>query len=349
MPKDRSHKVSLGDVAKAAGVSKATASMVLRNSPGPSEQTRQKVLRVAKEQEYIPDARIASLMAMVKDAASKDLVPLAWLDTNWEKDAWETYAFLSPYLEGARARALELGYRIDRIWAREPGMSMRRISKIIYQRGIEGVIVTPGAKHARLEWERLASVALESSFLAPVLHRVMTDVTFNLLLALKMLKRHGYVRIGICMDRLVGRGSYNACLAAAHYFHASLPAVEVIPILIYRRGKGTSWDENLNPISSWLKKQKPDVVVGHDNSLVRIVESSGYRVPEEVGVVHIATDDDVKDWAGIDSKRRETGAFAAEWVISLLQNRRFGVPGTAITTTIRGAWHNGRTLLVPKG
>ena len=348
MPKNPSSKASLGDVAKAAGVSKATASMVLRNCVGPSEKTRAMVFKVAKDLAYAPDPRIGALMSRVHNAGTKDLVPLAWLDNNWEKGAWETYKFLTPYLEGARARAQELGYRIDTIWAREPGMSMRRISKIIYQRGIEGVIVTPGVKHVRLEWEKLASVALGSSLLAPALHRVMADVTFNLLLTLKMLKRHGYVRIGICMDRLVGRGSYDAVLAASHYFHATLPKEEIIPILIYARGRGTTANDNQQSIARWLKEQKPDVVVGHDNALVKTVTASGFRVPEQVGVVHIATDDDVKDWAGIDSKRRETGAFAAEWVISLVQNRRFGVPGTAITTMIRGAWHNGRTLLVPK-
>jgi hypothetical protein len=71
-------------------------------------------------------------------------------------------------------------------------------------------------------------------------------------------------------------------------------------------------------------------------------------VPQDVGIVHIATDDDVADWAGISSHRKRIGAAAVEWVISLLQSRQFGVPETALSTIVRGTWHEGWTLLTPK-
>jgi LacI family transcriptional regulator len=90
------------------------------------------------------------------------------------------------------------------------------------------------------------------------------------------------------------------------------------------------------------------VVVCHDALLLKTLGAAGVRVPEDVGVVHIATDDDVPDWAGVNSKKREIGAAAAAMVISQLQNRQFGVPETAFNINIRGTWHGGRTLLVPK-
>jgi len=97
-----------------------------------------------------------------------------------------------------------------------------------------------------------------------------------------------------------------------------------------------------------MRKQKPDVIVGQNNRLLEWVKAAGFRVPEEMGVVHIATDDDVSDWAGIVSRRREIGATAVERVISLLQNRQFGVPKTAVNMAIRGSWSPGSTLLIPK-
>jgi LacI family transcriptional regulator len=277
------------------------------------------------------------------------------VDTNWEKDSWQIYKFLSPYIEGARARALQLGYRIEPIWAGQPGMTMRRVSQIVYQRGIEGVIVTHGVRHIRLNWDKLASVTLEGSVLAPRLHRVMTDMTFNLLLALKMLKRYGYRRIGICLDRLVGRGSYNMCRAAANYFHATLPREQVVPPLYFKRDTvNFTWEKEQNKektdraMISWVRKVRPDVVVCHDADFLLTLTQAGFRVPQDVGVVHIATDDDVPEWAGVNSKKREVGAAAAGWVISLLQNRQFGVPETALNIGIRGTWHPGKTLLIPK-
>ena len=348
-------KVTVGDVAKAAGVSKATVSYVLRNQQGPSPETRARVLQISEQLGYIPDARLVSRMATIRDAAAKELVPIAWVDTNWEKDSWQTYKFLSPYIEGARARAQQLGYRIEPIWAGQPGMTMKRVSQIVYQRGIEGAIVTHGVSHIRMNWAKLAAVTLEGSVLGPRLHRVTTDHTFNLLLALKMLKRHGYRRIGICMDRLVGRGSYNMCRAAAYYFHGALPSAEIVPPLYLERERNRfTWEPGRNreksdkAILAWMREHRPDAVVCHDAHMVSTLARGGYRIPEDVGVVHIATDDDVSDWAGVNSKRREIGAAAAGWVIALLQNGQFGLPSTALNTSIRGTWHGGRTLLIPK-
>lgn len=52
----------LEDVAARVGMSTASVSLVLRNAPGPSERTRQRVLKAAAELGYLPD-RNASLLA----------------------------------------------------------------------------------------------------------------------------------------------------------------------------------------------------------------------------------------------------------------------------------------------
>ena len=88
----------MGDIAKAAGVSKATACYVLRNQPGPSKETRELVFQIARQLGYAPDARMASWMATVRDAKSKELLPIAWLNTTPEKDGWTRLVnFISPY------------------------------------------------------------------------------------------------------------------------------------------------------------------------------------------------------------------------------------------------------------
>ena len=55
-------RVRLDDVASAAGVSTASVSLVLRNAPGPSAETRRRVLETARRLGYRPD-RAASLLA----------------------------------------------------------------------------------------------------------------------------------------------------------------------------------------------------------------------------------------------------------------------------------------------
>lgn len=343
----KSLRVSVKDVAVAAGVSRAAASLALLNRPGVSKATRERILRIAKNLGYAPDARIASWMAGVRDAKSKDLLPIAWLNTCDEKDAWHEYKFYSPYLEGARERALQFGYRLEELWLHQPLTTMAHIDRILYKRGIEGVIVTPPARHVRLNWDRLAGISIGGGdLLAPRLHRVMADGFNNLLLALKMVNRHGYQRIGICLQEYIP-GKVDAWHAVAHLFDSRTPKLRKVPPLFYTEKHG---DDSMvkRQIAAWVSQRRPDVIICHNNQILAWVQEAGYRVPEEIGVVHLATDDDVSDWAGVTSKRREIGAMAVDLVVSLVNSRQFGTPGVACDTLIRGSWHPGRTLLIPK-
>lgn len=58
---NRRKRVTLQDVAKHAGVSRATASLIVRNSPKVAEKTRQKVLRSMEELGYVYDRVAANL------------------------------------------------------------------------------------------------------------------------------------------------------------------------------------------------------------------------------------------------------------------------------------------------
>src|SRR5262245_41255173 len=61
-PGTSAQRPRLEDVAARVGLSPATVSLVLSNAPGPSAQTRSRVLRAAEELGYRPN-RAASLLA----------------------------------------------------------------------------------------------------------------------------------------------------------------------------------------------------------------------------------------------------------------------------------------------
>ena len=327
-------------------------SRALRHQTGVSEATREQILHIARDLGYAPDARLASWMTQVRASSSKDLLPIAWLNTCNEKDSWHRYPFHAPSLEGSRERALELGYKIEEIWCCEPGLTMRRLKNIIYRRGIEGVIVTQPARHLRLDWGRLAGVSLGGTLMAPRLHSITQDFIFNLKLALKSLKRLGYRRIGLCIQHEVGSGSSSNMRASMLDVYSRELSIEEIPPLLYPpwwksvspEGKYVEGRFKQTATLSWLKRYKPEVVVGFDNRLEQWVKAAGFRVPEDIGIVHLARDDDVLDWAGINSHRRVMGATAVEWLVSLIRNRQFGVPKHPVSILIRGSWQSGWTL-----
>jgi LacI family transcriptional regulator len=71
-----SNKVSSEDVARKAGVSRTTVSFVLNNTPGKniSEETRERVLEVARELAYVPN-ELARSIAMIKHHSIGFFVP----------------------------------------------------------------------------------------------------------------------------------------------------------------------------------------------------------------------------------------------------------------------------------
>lgn len=60
-PEDREHRTNIDEIAKKARVSRATVSRVLNNFPGVKEKTRDAVLAVINESNYIPNAAARTL------------------------------------------------------------------------------------------------------------------------------------------------------------------------------------------------------------------------------------------------------------------------------------------------
>ncbi|MDR1280375.1 MAG: LacI family transcriptional regulator [Opitutaceae bacterium] len=340
--------VSMGDIARIAGVSRMSVSCALRNQPGVGAERRSRILEIATALGYIPDARMNSLMQRVRETKTKDLVPIAWLNTDSEsRDCWRSYPYLSPYFEGAEVRCRELGYRLDQFWTYQPGMSNRRISQIFYQRGIQGVIVAPPDRvhlgRIRFNWRHFSSATFERGITAPRLSRVSQDFYYNTMLALKMLRRFGYRRIGVLVCQQTDRRAWYAHQAATWCFQSRIPSSEHVPPLMHTE-RNVAGDD----FHAWLHNERPDVVVGQHSRLVEWIRAAGHRVPEDIGVIHMALEDDCADWAGIWARKREIGAAAVELVISQLHTHQTGIPSVRHEIMIPGDWHPGRTLIIPK-
>lgn len=333
--------ISLKTIAEKTGVSRMTVSCALRNSTKVKKETALRIRAVAKKLGYAPDPKLAAAMAGVRAAKKKTLEPIAWLNANQNSRAYRDYTWLAPYRAGAEERCAELGYKLDEFWLRAPGMTERRMSSILTNRGIRGLVVCPSVlpetTHLRLDWRHFASVSFEATVLVPRLHRVAPDYHYNMLLALKMLRRLGYRRIGLFFHRQEDRRSHHTYLASFRYFQSGIPPAEQVePFIYYPFDKAA--------LFQWLDREKPDVVLGHHSLLVQWLEESGRRVPEAIGVAHLSLDGDCEDWGGIWQHKQRIGAQAVEQLISMIQNNRLGLPDLAYETLVPGEWRFGKTL-----
>lgn len=336
-------KVSLGDIARELGISRMAVSLALRNQTGRiSEDVRRRVQKTALKLGYETDAHMASWMSQVRASKINELIPLAWLNADPNEDAYHFQLDMVPYFEGARKRCQELGYSLKEFWLRSHGMSERRISQILNTQGIQGVIITPTGQlgSVNLDWKLFSVASFEKALTTPSIHQAVQDYHSNMMLALKILHKIGYKRIGVFLSAWSDDRSYHACQGAVAYFQSLIHRAERIPVLAQRYSM-----EPGKEFRPWLQRYKPDVVVGQHSQLIEWIESAGYRVPEEVGCFHMAVEDDCIDWSGIWVHKREIGAAAAEMVISQVQNHLFGLPAISRDVLIRGRWHPGRTLL----
>ncbi len=121
--------VTLKDIAKRAGVTSATVSMVINNKPNISEETRKRVMKIAKELNYYPNV-IARGLATRRSNAIGVIVPNL------------ASSFVVRVLQGIKSTNRDLDYTVllfDTVGQRESESQLfQRLSR---ERRIDGVIL----------------------------------------------------------------------------------------------------------------------------------------------------------------------------------------------------------------
>ncbi|MEI9999815.1 MAG: LacI family DNA-binding transcriptional regulator [Verrucomicrobiota bacterium] len=140
---------TIRDVAREAGCHYSTVSLALHNHPRIPGATKTRIREAAERLGYRPDAAMAALCAY---RASRRPVQgqgvLAWVTNYRTVDRWRESACNCDYYEGAAQRATERGYRLESFWLAAPEMTPKRMSKILWTRGIQGLLLpAAGAAH----------------------------------------------------------------------------------------------------------------------------------------------------------------------------------------------------------
>jgi Transcriptional regulators len=318
-----------------------TVSRVLRDAGYVSAGTRARVLEAVRQLEYRPNPMVSAFMTYVRSGAMpRNAGVLAYLTSDHLGRSWRTHPPFVRFWNGAAARAAELGYKLEEFPLRQPGVSMARLSGILYARGITGLIVAPMSSahaHLNLDWKKFSAVAIGYSLLKPALPRVCNDQFSSILIAMRELWHLGYRRIGLAMP--------HSDDARVHY-HWSAGYLS----FYRRRGERRfpqphlpeKWD--FDAVIRWVRKERIDAIVSTHISMLERLTLLGVRIPEDVGLVNLDWSEELTSCASIDQRPEEIGEATVDLVVERVNHNRLGIPDRQLTVNFPGVWRPGATV-----
>jgi DNA-binding LacI/PurR family transcriptional regulator len=333
--------VTLETIARKLKVSKVTVSLGLRGSTRISEEMRAKITRVAAEVGYKPNPMVSALMVSLRARhRAGTAFNLCYLTAYPTRDEWKENPVFVRYHEGARRRAVELGYGLEVHWTGEAEGSGERLSNILHARGIPGIVLAPLPVHGfrlGLDWSRFSTVAIGWSMNEVPCHHIANSQYHTINTALAACLARGFTRIGFAIPQLVDDKTEHIWLAAYLGFLARHPGLRKLAPFVTDPFLAESY-------FAWHDKQRPQVVVTTDVRVLDFLTRRGIRVPNDVAYVHLDYTPERGDLAGINQQPDEVGAAAIDLLVEQINQNRRGVPDVPKSVLIEGVWRDGATL-----
>lgn len=340
------------DIAAKAGFSVAAVSLALRDDPRISAPVRKRIREVAEELGYRPNPLLAAYQASVRaQKPTKFQAVLGWINDWPDEEVWQR-PYMKPLLDGARARASELGYQMNEIWVPniredDPAGNFKRWERILSARGIHGVVLPYMYRqhHCMLPWINFSVVSVgkhhslidESQIPIPENfehHRVSPDYAFNMRLAVKRLRDAGCRRIGLAVGPFLDAETDHAYSASFSWLWLKWPVKERIPIL---------FSDDIKTVKAWAMKHRPDAVICSHSDIRIALDRARLKIPTDTRLVHLGVASDVEDWSGVDRRMPLLGSAAVDMVTAHLQRNERGEPPYAKEMVIEGVWVEGKT------
>jgi LacI family transcriptional regulator len=338
--------MNLRHLAKVADLSPSAVSLALRDSPKISAATKKRVRRLAEKMGYRPDARVVAMMHHLrKPRAERQHATFGVISFYPQEHPWEVSPHLQRIYTGMQERADALGYRLEPVWLRAPGMTYRRAREILATRGIEGLLCfgSPDLEEEfPSELAHHAVVTIGVSIRTP-LHRITSRFYFDMMTALNRVHALGYRRPGLIL------GSYEEARSAHMHSGAYLSWCKrqlgpgrALPIL-----RVTSVEKK--PLAEWLEKNDPDVIVfvhlpDAIPQLRAALKEQRRRVPAQLGVAVLSHLVQGTGFSGLQQNQRLMGAWAVEMLAARIANRDLGLPAHPRIEMVESEWVDGGSL-----
>jgi LacI family transcriptional regulator len=333
---------TLQDVAKLAGVGKATVSLALRDHPKISAATRARVRAAAEELHYRPDpalARIAAHRWRTREHPSDLTVAFVTMNHPW------THAELLADLRlGAAEQGDRLGYRVEHFRLDDfPGPE--QLARVLYHRGIRGVIVSPILREdfvQRFPWENFVCVGCSMGYVQPPVDVVMCDFHHAMVRAWREAVSAGYTRIGMAFLKEYEAVDLFDKVSAALFCQTRLnPELPAIPLAHFPL-------EDRSEFKAWVQRHRPEVVIGFNDVVYWWLDEIGVNAPEEIAFISLDTEVKTEGRDRVLSGMNPDYFFIGKTSVSqldiLLRTNRAGIPQRPLIVHAPSVWIPGETL-----
>jgi len=333
------------DVAKVAGVHRATVSLVFRNHPSIPATTRERVLECAKQIGYSPDPMLSSLAAYRSRLRPKAFQgTLAWLVTD---SLWEGVTAFQDYYEGAVAQANTYGFKIDIFKLEEYSSCRDRLASILRNRNIRGILLPPSSQPNSVvdfPWKEFSAVKFGYSIVNPQLHTVASSQFRSTVLTMRQLYLLGYKRIGFFFDRTHDAKTDHNPLGGYFVETYGVGALGGIPPFFCYEAK---------EFLKWYRKHQPDAIITGQRDILKFLEPTGLNVPGELGVAIPLLERDVMErkvkLAGVYEDSICIGVTAVDFLVGMIYRGERGIPKQPQVVLMEGNWHPGDTVRAVNG
>jgi DNA-binding LacI/PurR family transcriptional regulator len=334
-------RTNIQAIADQVGVSKATVSRALRNLPGHKSETKARIIAAAKALGYEAHPIMSAVMSSVRFKRSSLISPVL-AEIHCQPRDYDREGNPASLRRSIHEQAAKLGYRVDEFNWHEPGMSPHRIMGIIRARGIRAVIFEHFMERevdlSGLDLSGLAMVAIGGAVLYPKLHRIEVNHYGNLIKVIRILQARGYRRFGVIIPRIFERSSDFKRSAALHSDDLNIPREDLIPMFQRER------EGDLGDLARWLKRYKPDCVLGVGKEIPSQLEALDHAFPERIGYAHLGWHSSYVNIAGMNPKWNAAGRVAVNLVVDQLTRNENGVPADPFWILVEGEWIDGGSV-----
>lgn len=339
-------RVTLQDIARAAGVHHTTVSMALRNRPGIPAATRMRIQGIAEGMGYRPDPVLAALRSYRhSNGGTRKGFTIAFVTAFDHPDFWRSIPAYARRYAGVERRAAQLGYGVQNFWFDRARMTGRRASQILRARNIAGLIVAPTKRPAALglEWGRFACVSLTFSLQEADMHVACNNHLDTVRLAYGKLREGGCRRIGLVMDRVSDERVRRIWSTGVLGEAALLPAARRIP---------SHLPESLNRdnLLRWFRRHRPDgiLTIAPHLEVMTWLREAGVDIPGEVCLANLDCPEPAGEVSGVYQDPEVIGMTAVDVLAGLIQRNDLGLPEHPQSILICGSWFEGKTTRVVK-